>query len=62
MNHSYFKVAAANNRLIAGIKEGLSYKQSWDQHAGILLTEAAAAFTYMWIFNAFTLGVKTINN
>lgn len=42
--------------------QGLSPKQAWDQHAGILLTEAAAAFTYMWMFKTFMLGVMAINN
>jgi hypothetical protein len=62
MNHAYFKVNAANDRLIAGVSEGFTPKQSWDQHAGILLTEAATAFTYMWIFKTFMLGVMSINN
>lgn len=62
MNHAYFKIVAANNRLMDGVGQGLSPKQAWDHHAGILLTEAAAAFTYMWIFKTFMLGVMSINN
>jgi acyl-CoA oxidase len=62
MNHAYFKVNAANDRLIAGVNEGLTPKQSWDHYAGIFLAEAATAFTYMWIFKTFMLGVLAINN
>lgn len=38
MNHAYFKIVAANNKLMEGVQQGLSPKQAWDQHAGIALT------------------------
>lgn len=62
MNHAYFKLTAANNRLMEGVAQGLTPKQAWDQYAGILLAEAGMAFTYMWLFKTFMLGVMAINN
>jgi acyl-CoA oxidase len=45
-----------------GITTGLTPKQSWDQHAGLMLAEASTAFIYSWIFKTFMEGVMRINN
>jgi acyl-CoA oxidase len=42
--------------------QGLTPKQSWDQHAGILLAEGSVAFIYYWIFKTFMMGVMEIHN
>jgi acyl-CoA oxidase len=33
--------------------EGIEPKEAWDYHSGIVLTEAAVAHTYYWIFQNF---------
>ena len=62
MNHAYHKISQANERLIQGMTEGLTPKQSWDQFAGLALVESAAAFIYFWIFTTFMQEVIKINN
>lgn len=63
MHHAYFKINAASEHLIQGVtNEGLTPKQSWDQHAGIMLTEASTAFIYNWIYKTFMEGVLRLNN
>lgn len=37
MHNAYFKINAASTHLMRGITSGLSPKQSWDQHSGIML-------------------------
>lgn len=53
MNNSYFRAVAASQKVIAGIGEGLSPKESWDYYSGLSLVEASTAFIYYWIFNNF---------
>lgn len=62
MNHAYYKLVAANDKLMEGVANGLTPKQSWDQYAGILLTEASTAFTYMFMFKTFMLRALAVNN
>lgn len=62
MHHAHYKLVAANDKLMEGVANGLSPKQAWDQHAGILLTEASTAFTYMFMFKTFMLKTLSINN
>lgn len=62
MHHAYFKINQANTRLMGGVMEGLTPKQSWDHHAGILLAEASTSFIYYWIFKTFMQGVMEMNN
>ncbi len=33
--------------------EGIDAKEAWDYHSGIVLTEAAVAHTYYWIYQNF---------
>ena len=53
MNNSYFRSVAASQKLLAGIGEGLSAKESWDYYSGLSLVDASTAFIYYWIFNNF---------
>lgn len=60
MNNSYFRGVAAAQKLLAGIGEGLSPKESWDYYSGLALVDASTAFTYYWIFNNFFENVYSV--
>ena len=60
MGNSYFRGVAATQKLIAGIGEGLSPKESWDYYSGLALVDASVAFIYYWIFNTFFESVYAI--
>jgi len=53
VQYSCQRTKKANDRLNEGVAKGLDIKTSIDQYAGLQLTEAAIAHTYLWILNNF---------
>ena len=60
MGNSFFRGVAATKKLLAGIGEGLSPKESWDYYSGLALVDASTAFIYYWIFNTFFESVYAV--
>lgn len=58
--NSIYRIAEAGQKMMGGLSSGLSAKDTWDKHAGIILAEAAIAhtnyFTYM-VFLEKTFGI-----
>lgn len=53
MKNAAYRLKVVEDKLAEAVKRGVSHQDAWNYHAGILLTEASAAYAYYQIIDIF---------